>query len=89
MAEASNETTFVLKIKSTEAPDPLLITKQASFAAIALHRMFGADRFEIWHEGKRFVFDPLAQDGEHYGHDEVSSWIQPKELNGKEPNTTS
>lgn len=69
-----HETVFVVKVRSVEAESQATIDTQARFVAIALHRMIGVDRFELWHEGRRFVFDPQAQDGEHYGHDVAATW---------------
>lgn len=54
---------LVIKVKTLDDPtSPEVVTRIASFAAIGLNRMFGNDRIEIWHEGKRFTWDPVAHD---------------------------
>lgn len=38
---------------------------------LALHNTFGSDRVKLFLGGHRVVYDPLAHDGEHEGHDVI------------------
>jgi hypothetical protein len=55
---------FVVKITSFGRGDENHQRQVAAFLWQQLNRGFGADRCELWHEGDRIFFDPLAAEGE-------------------------
>jgi len=69
------EVTLVVKIKMSEPPDQQAVDRVAHFAAVHLNRGFGIDRLSIWHEGRRFIFDP-AHESDQYGPNAPSKWVE-------------
>lgn len=69
VVEGTHDFTFEVTITSFGRGDERHVVELAQILGIALNRMFGADRIQLRRDGKRYVLDPLAVDGEHVGHD--------------------
>lgn len=78
MIEGEHEVTFVVKISALDEPDQRDIDRLAHFMAVQMHRGFGIDRVGLWHEGRKFVFDP-QHDAEHFGANVAGKWIEPSD----------
>lgn len=63
--DGEHEITFVVKINSFGRGNENHHRQVAAFLWTQLNRGFGADRCQLWHEGQRIFFDPLAAEGEH------------------------
>lgn len=88
IGQQEHETVFVVKIRSTGEADQIATDRLAHFMAVYLHRGFGIDRVGIWHEGRRFIFDP-ENDAEHFGANVPGKWMEivqsPAHTNGNTP----
>jgi hypothetical protein len=58
--DADQEMTFVVKVQSFGPGDPRHVNQVGTVLWKHLNHGFGADRVQIWHEGKRIYFDPAA-----------------------------
>lgn len=70
-ADRQDQMVFVVKIDQFGRHDPEHVAAVATSLWRHLNRGFGADRVQVWHEGNRIRYDPLAHDGEHLGHDDI------------------
>lgn len=70
-ADQQKQMVFVVKIDQFGSHDERHLAAVTTSLWRHLNRGFGADRVELYHEGKRIRYDPLAHDGEHPGHDEI------------------
>jgi hypothetical protein len=85
-----HEIVLVIKVTVTEPPDQVDVDRVTRFAAVYLNRGFGMDRLSIWHEGRRFLYDPV-HDSDHYGANTPGRWVAPttaSSTNGTTPLTT-
>lgn len=69
--ERHDEIVFVVKLKQFGRHDAQHVLDVASVLCKHINRGFGMDRAEVWYEGKRVIYDPLAADGEHVGHTQI------------------
>lgn len=70
-ADKQEQMVFIVKIDQFGSHDDRHVAAVATSLWRHLHRGFGADRVEVWHEGQRIRYDPLAHDGEHIGHENI------------------
>ena len=70
-AEVEQTLVFVVKVRSFGHGDERHRLSVTATLGRHLNRAFGPERYELWHDGQRLIFDPLAQDGEHEGHRSV------------------
>jgi hypothetical protein len=64
---SDQELTFVVKVHSFGTGDAQHISAIEAVLWRHLHRAFGADRAQVWHDGARVYFDPV--DDERTAHD--------------------
>lgn len=71
---------LIVKLLPQEGAGVAALEREADlrFFMNALHNAKLLDSCEVWTEGRRVMFDPLAHDGEHEGHDSVL-WYEPYE----------
>lgn len=86
MTEEFHEMTYVVKVTSYGSNDHKHQLEIGGHVCRQMHLAFGNDRVQVWHEGKRLIFDPAAAAGSRPIYESVVEAPTEAHIeNGKEP----